>query len=57
LAYFTHLKCKKRIGDDVGELKYVFAKQKNIFSFFFGEHDQPDTLYPIYYARIRLQMP
>jgi hypothetical protein len=21
LAYFTHLKCQKRIGDDVGDLK------------------------------------
>jgi hypothetical protein len=26
LAYFTHLKCQKRIGDDVGDLKYVFTK-------------------------------
>jgi heme/copper-type cytochrome/quinol oxidase subunit 4 len=24
LAYFMHLKCPKRIGDDVGDLKYVF---------------------------------
>jgi hypothetical protein len=23
LAYFTHLKCQKRIGDDVGDFKYV----------------------------------
>jgi hypothetical protein len=28
LAYFTHLKCQKRIGDDVGDLKYVFTKNK-----------------------------
>jgi hypothetical protein len=28
LAYFTHLKCQKRIGDDVGDLKYVFTKKK-----------------------------
>jgi hypothetical protein len=27
LAYFTHLKCQKRIGDDVGDLKYVFTKK------------------------------
>jgi hypothetical protein len=24
LAYFTHFKCQKRIGDDVWDLKYVF---------------------------------
>jgi hypothetical protein len=29
LAYFTHL---KRIGDDVGDFKYVFTKKKNTFS-------------------------
>jgi hypothetical protein len=23
LAYLTHLKCPKRIGDDVGDFKYV----------------------------------
>jgi hypothetical protein len=28
LAYFTHLKCQKRIGNDVGDLKYVFTKKK-----------------------------
>jgi predicted metalloprotease len=27
-AYFTHLKRQKRIGDDVGNFKYVFTKQK-----------------------------
>jgi hypothetical protein len=27
-AYFTQLKCQKRIGDDVGDLKYVFTKKK-----------------------------
>jgi hypothetical protein len=27
LAYFTHLKCQKRIGDDVGDFKYVFTKK------------------------------
>jgi hypothetical protein len=26
LAYFMHLKCQKRIGDDVGDFKYVFTK-------------------------------
>jgi hypothetical protein len=44
--YFTHLKCQKPIGDDVGDLKYVFYKNY-----------QPDTFYPTYYARIWLQMP
>jgi hypothetical protein len=29
LAYFTHLKWQKRIGDDVGDFKYVFTKNKN----------------------------
>jgi hypothetical protein len=29
LAYFTHLKCQKRIGDDVG-LK-IFYKKNNFF--------------------------
>jgi hypothetical protein len=27
LAYFTNLKCQKRIGDDVGALKYIFTKK------------------------------
>jgi hypothetical protein len=27
LAYFTHLKCQIRTGDDVGDLKYVFTKK------------------------------
>jgi hypothetical protein len=33
LMYFTHLKCQKRIGDDVGYFKYVTrkAKQKLFF--------------------------
>jgi hypothetical protein len=31
LAYFTRLKCQKRIGDDVGDLKYVFTKKKFLF--------------------------
>jgi hypothetical protein len=56
LAYFMHLKCQKHIEDDVGNLKYVFAKKKKKTFFFFGENDQPDsdtcTLYPTYYARI-----
>jgi hypothetical protein len=42
LAYFTHLKFQKCIGDYVGDLKYVFL----------GENDPPDTFYPTYYARI-----
>jgi hypothetical protein len=25
-AYFTHLKRQRRIGDDVGDLKYSFTK-------------------------------
>jgi hypothetical protein len=25
VAYFTHLECQKRIGDDVGDLKYVLS--------------------------------
>jgi hypothetical protein len=29
LAYFTQLKCQKRIGDDVGDLKYVFFVGEN----------------------------
>jgi hypothetical protein len=49
LAYFTHLKCQKRIGDDVGELKYVFITKK---SYFLSENYQPDTFSPTYYARI-----
>jgi hypothetical protein len=40
LAYFTHFKCQKRIGDDVRRLN-----MKN-------ENDPPDTFYPTYYARI-----
>jgi hypothetical protein len=31
LAYFTNLKCQKRIGDDVGDLKYVFTKTNFFF--------------------------
>jgi hypothetical protein len=34
LAYFTHLKCQKCIGDDVGDFKYVYTKEtenKHIF--------------------------
>jgi hypothetical protein len=27
LAYFTHLKCQKRIGDDVGNVGYVFTNK------------------------------
>jgi hypothetical protein len=50
LAYFMHLKCQKHIGDDVGDLKYVFTNKKKFI--FFGENDQPDTFYPTYYARI-----
>jgi hypothetical protein len=49
LAYFAHLKCQKRIEDDVGDLKNTFLPKKK---FFFCENDQPDTFYPTYYARI-----
>jgi hypothetical protein len=31
LAYFTHLKCQKRIGDDVADLKSVFYKKMLFF--------------------------
>jgi hypothetical protein len=31
LAYFTHLKCQKRIGDDVGDFKYVFTTKIVVF--------------------------
>jgi hypothetical protein len=27
LAYFTHLICQKYIGDDVGDVRYVFTKK------------------------------
>jgi hypothetical protein len=30
-VYFTHLKCQKCIGDDVGDLKYVFTTKKIFF--------------------------
>jgi hypothetical protein len=30
LAYFTHLKCQKHIGDDVGDFKYVFTQTKKM---------------------------
>jgi hypothetical protein len=30
-VYFTHLKCQKRIGDDVEDLKYIFTPQKIFF--------------------------
>jgi hypothetical protein len=28
IGVFTHLKCQKRIGDNVGDLKYVFTTTK-----------------------------
>jgi hypothetical protein len=34
LVYFTYLKHQKRIGDDVGDLKYVFTKTKKIIYLF-----------------------
>jgi hypothetical protein len=37
-----------RIGDDVGDFKYVFTKKIGGG----GENDPPDTVYPPYYARI-----
>jgi hypothetical protein len=37
LAYFTHLKCQKCIGDDVGDFKYVFTKKNKKL----GENDSP----------------
>jgi hypothetical protein len=27
LAYFTHIKCQKCIGDDVGDVRYVFTQK------------------------------
>jgi hypothetical protein len=29
LVYFSHLKHQKRIGDDVGDFKYIFTTKKN----------------------------
>jgi hypothetical protein len=52
LAYFTRLKCQKRIGDDVGDIKYVFTKQ-NFFCFLLWKY----VLSTPYSARIWLQMP
>jgi hypothetical protein len=49
LAYFMHLIRQKRIGDDVGDFKYVFTKKKKKL---FCENDPPDAFYPPYYARI-----
>jgi hypothetical protein len=37
LAYFTHLECQKRIGDDVRDFKYVFIKKQQ--TNFWGEND------------------
>jgi hypothetical protein len=31
LAYFTHLKCQKFIGDDVGDLKIKYIFTPKIF--------------------------
>jgi hypothetical protein len=31
LPYFMHLKCQKRIGDDVGVVGYIFTKPKKIY--------------------------
>jgi hypothetical protein len=41
----AYLKCQKRIGDDVGDLKSIFTKK----FFWGGENDPPDTFYPTYY--------
>jgi hypothetical protein len=30
LAYFMHLKCQKRIGDDIGDVRYVFTKKTTL---------------------------
>jgi hypothetical protein len=40
IGVFTHLKCQKRIGDDVGDLKYIFTN--NIY--FFGGWKWPANL-------------
>jgi hypothetical protein len=47
LAYFTNLKCQKCIGDDVGDLKYVLTKKKNLKTktFFWVKMKPPDTFY------------
>jgi hypothetical protein len=50
LAYFTHLKCQKRIEDDVGGTADTFLQNKK--DIFWGENDSPGTFYPPYYARI-----
>jgi hypothetical protein len=40
LAYFTHLKCQKCIGDDVGDLKYVvFFFVKRFIQLIMQEYD------------------
>jgi hypothetical protein len=40
LAYFTHLKCQKRIGKNTVDFKYVFTHKKpKRFFFFFCEND------------------
>jgi hypothetical protein len=50
IGVFYAFKTPKRIGDDVGDSKYVFTKKNHFF--FVGGIDQPDTFYPPYYARI-----
>jgi hypothetical protein len=44
LAYFMHLKRQKRIGDDVGDLKYVFTKKKKILSTLLFTNMTPNAL-------------
>jgi hypothetical protein len=48
LAYFMHLICQKRIGDDVGVVRYVFTPPKNVL---FCDNIPPDMLYPPNNAR------
>jgi hypothetical protein len=50
LAYFAHLKCQKRIEDDVGDFKYVFTTKQN--NKFVCKNDTPDMFYPPCNARI-----
>jgi hypothetical protein len=39
-VYFTHLKCQRRIEDEVGDIsRYVFTKKKLKKLYFFVEND------------------
>jgi hypothetical protein len=49
LAYFTHLKCQKCIGDDVGDFKYITGittKTKKIL-FVKKQHNFPNVTFTL----------